>query len=376
MIPVNEPILDGREKELLIECIESGWISSDGPFVEQFERGFADYIGVDSGIAVASGTAALETALFAAGISAGDEIIMPSFTIISCALAAIRLGAVPVLVDVEPETWNMNTADIEARITSKTKMIMTVHMYGHPVDMNPIQDIAARHGLTILEDAAQVHGAEYEGRKCGSLGHLAAFSFYANKIITTGEGGMVLTSNPEMEERARHYRNLCFDPKMRFFHEEMGANYRMTNLQAAVGIAQLERIEEFVARKRESGRYYQHCLSSIEGIKTQVEKSWARMVYWMYCIEIEEDTGISAEQMSTALRDREIGSRPFFTGLHEQPALLRLGLFQNDSFPVTERISKQGLYLPSGLNLEKQQIKDIAGAVAEIISDLNRSAAG
>lgn len=371
MIPVNEPILDGREKELLIECIESGWISSDGPFVEQFERGFAEYIGVDSGISVASGTAALETALFSAGISAGDEIIMPSFTIISCALAAIRFGAVPVLVDVEPETWNMNTADIESRITPKTKMIMAVHMYGHPVDMNPILDIAARHGLTILEDAAQVHGAEYEGRKCGSLGHLAAFSFYANKIITTGEGGMVLTSNPEMAQRARNYRNLCFEPGRRFYHEELGANYRMTNLQAAVGIAQLERIDEFVRRKRESGRYYQHCFSSIEGIKTQVEKSWARMVFWMYCIEIDEDTGISAEQMSSALQEMDIGSRPFFTGLHEQPALLRMGLFHKESFPVTERISRQGLYLPSGLNLEKEQIDVIVDVVAEIISDLN-----
>ncbi len=372
MIPVNEPVLDGREKELLIECIDSGWISSDGPFVERFEREFAAYLGVESAISVASGTAALETALFSAGISQGDEIIMPSFTIISCALAAIRFGAVPVLVDVEPETWNMNPADIESRITSRTKMIMAVHMYGHPVDMNPILDIADRHGLTVLEDAAQVHGAEYEDRKCGSLGHIAAFSFYANKIITTGEGGMVVTSDPEMAHRARSYRNLCFDPERRFWHEELGANYRMTNLQAAVGIAQLERIDEFVDRKRELGRYYHQHLASVGGIRTQVEKPWARMVYWMYCIEIDEGTGITAAQMVNELRKREIGSRPFFTGLHEQPALLRLGLFEESSFPVTERIARQGLYLPSGLSLEEGQIDGIVDVVAGIIRALKQ----
>src|SRR5574337_319052 len=234
MIPVNEPLLNGRERKLLIECIETGWISSDGPFVAEFERRFASYIGVKHGVAVCNGTAALETALFAAGIRKGDEVIMPSFTIISCALAAIRLGAVPVLVDVEPETWNMDVGQVEARITPRTKAIMPVHVYGHPVDMDPVVRLAESHGLMIVEDAAEAHGAEYKGRKCGSLGHISAFSFYANKIVTTGEGGMVLTDDPVLAERAKSYRNLCFRPEKRFCHIELGQNYRMTNLQAAV----------------------------------------------------------------------------------------------------------------------------------------------
>jgi len=267
MIPVSQPLLKGREKELLIECIESGWISSDGPFVGEFERRFADYIGLDYGVAVCNGTAALEVALFSAGVNRGDEVIMPSFTIISCALAAIRLGATPVLVDAEPETWNMDVSQIEARITPRTKVIMPVHIYGHPVDMDPVLELAKRHNLLVVEDAAEVHGAEYKGHKCGSLGHISAWSFYANKIITTGEGGMVLTSDPKMAERAASYRNLCFRPERRFYHTELGHNFRMTNLQAAVGLAQMERIEGILQIKRRWGQCYREKLSRIKGIK-------------------------------------------------------------------------------------------------------------
>lgn len=371
MIPVNEPLLDGREKELLIQCIESGWVSSDGPFVSEFERIFASYIGVDYGIAVCNGTAALETALFAAGINKDDEIIMPSFTIISCALAAIRLGAIPVLVDVEPETWNMDVTQIEPKITSKTKAIMPVHIYGHPVDMDPVMDIAKKYNLIVIEDAAEVHGAEYKNKKCGSIGHIAAFSFYANKIITTGEGGMVVTSNKEMAARAKSYRNLCFHPEKRFYHTELGNNYRMTNLQAAVGMAQMERIEEFIKIKRRWGKYYRDKLSLIEGLKTQTEKPWAKTVYWMYCIELENSSGLNADKMITKLEQRGIGARPFFLGLHEQPALQKLGLFKKERYPVTERISKKGLYLPSGLSLTEKQIDEVVSAVRSILSEKN-----
>lgn len=369
MIPVNQPLLGDREKELLIECIKTGWISSDGPFVSEFEKRFASYVGVDWGVAVCNGTAALETALFATGIGEGEEVIMPSFTIISCALAAIRLGAVPVLVDVEPETWNMNVSQIESRITPRTKAIMAVHIYGHPVDMEPLLEIAEKHNLIVIEDAAEVHGAEYKGRKCGSLGHVSAFSFYANKIITTGEGGMVLTSDHKMAERARSYRNLCFRSDKRFFHTELGFNYRMTNLQAALGVAQMERIEEFIRIKRRLGKYYREKLSTIEGIKTQVEKPWAKTVYWMYCIELDKSLDLNADEMMTELKQRGIGTRPFFLGLHEQPALQKLGLFKNEHYPVTERISMQGLYLPSGLTLSETQIDEVVAAVRSILSE-------
>jgi len=368
MIPVNQPLLSDREKELLAECIETGWISSDGPFVSEFEKRFASYIGIDWGVAVCNGTAALETALFAAGIAEGEEVIMPSFTIISCALAAIRLGAVPVLVDAEPETWNMDVSQIENRITPKTRAIMAVHIYGHPVDMEPLLAIAERHNLIIIEDAAEVHGAEYKGRKCGGLGHVSAFSFYANKIITTGEGGMVLTSDHKMAARAKSYRNLCFRSDRRFFHTELGFNYRMTNLQAALGVAQMERIEEFVRIKRRLGKYYRDRLSDVDGIKIQIEKPWAKTVYWMYCIELDKFLGLNADEMMTKLRERGIGCRPFFLGLHEQPALQKLGLFKNEHYPITERISKQGLYLPSGLTLNEIQIDEVVSAVRSILS--------
>lgn len=368
MIPVNQPLLNGREKELLMECIDSGWISSDGPFIAEFERRFASFIGVDHGVAVCNGTAALETALFAAGIGKDDEVIMPAFTIISCPLAAIRLGAVPVLVDCEPETWNMDVNQIQGRITQRTKAIMPVHIYGHPVDMDPIMELARKHNLIVIEDAAEAHGAEYKGRKCGSIGHLSAFSFYANKIVTTGEGGMVLTSDCKMAERARSYRNLCFRPEKRFYHTELGNNYRMTNLQAALGVAQMDRIDEFVAIKRRLGKYYQEKLSAIEGIKTQIEKPWAKTVYWMYCIELYQSLGINADTMMKRLEEQGIGTRPFFLGLHEQPALHELGLFKGEHYPVTERISKQGLYLPSGLTLKEKQIDEVVTAVDSVLS--------
>jgi perosamine synthetase len=292
---------------------------------------------------------------------------MPAFTIISCALAAIRLGAIPVLVDAEAETWNMDVSQIEARITPKTRAIMPVHIYGHPVDMDPLLAIAEKHNLVVIEDAAEVHGAEYKGRKCGSLGHLSVWSFYANKIVTTGEGGMVLTSNLKIAERAASYRNLCFHPERRFYHTELGHNFRMTNLQAAIGVAQMDRVEEFVQTKRRLGQYYRDKLSKIDGIKFQVEKPWAKTVYWMYCIELSDSLKLDAAGMMQELAKRGIGTRPFFLGLHEQPALHDLGLFTGESYPITERIAKRGLYLPSSLTLTEKQIDEVVAAVNEIV---------
>jgi perosamine synthetase len=367
MIPVNEPLLNGNEKKYLIECIESGWISSDGPFVKRFEKMFAEYLGIKHAIAVCNGTAALEVAMAAIDLQRGEEVIIPTFTIISCALAIIRRGGIPVLVDVEPDTWCMDINQVKDRITSKTKAIMPVHMYGHPVDMDPIMELAERHGLYVIEDAAQVHGAEYKGKKCGSIGHINCFSFYANKIITTGEGGMIVTNNDKLAERARLHRNLCFVEKRRFYHEELGGNYRMTNLQAAVGVAQMERIEEFVNIKRRNGAEYNKRLANINCLQIPIEKEWAKNVYWMYGIVLDEAIGFDAKSFANSLKERGISTRPFFLGMHEQPVFLKMGLFKDEHYPIAERLSRQGLYLPSGLTLTELAIEKVVKAVKEIV---------
>lgn len=369
MIPVNEPLLSGNEEKYVLDCIRSGWISSAGQYIERFEKEFSAYIGRRYGIAVSNGTAALETALFSLGINEGDEVIMPCFTIISCALAVLRLGAKPVLVDIESDTWNMDVNLLEEKITDNTKVIMPVHIYGHPVDMDPLLKIAEKYDLFIMEDAAEVHGAEYKGEKCGSFGDVSIFSFYANKIITTGEGGMVLTDDESIAEKARLYRNLCFVPEERFFHYELGNNYRITNLQAAVGCAQLEQIEKHIEIKRKLGKYYKKRLSEIDSIKLQVEKPWAKTVYWMYCLELDEGMGLTAKVMGKELAKRGIGSRPFFHGLHDQPVFGKMGLFSDERYPITERASRQGLYLPSGLTLTEREIDLVCDSVSQIIEE-------
>lgn len=368
MIFVNEPLLNGNEKKYLAECIDSGWISSEGPFVKKFEDMFADYLGVKHGIAVCNGTAALEVAVSAIDLKPGDEVIMPTFTIISCVLSVLRRGGIPVLVDVEPDTWCMNINQVKDRITSKTRAIMPVHMYGHPVDMDPLMELADLHNIYVIEDAAEAHGAEYKERRCGSVGHISCFSFYANKIITTGEGGMVVTNDDALAKRARLHRNLCFVEGQRFYHEELGGNYRMTNLQAAVGTAQTERLEEFVRIKRRNGEIYNRLLKDLDFIQKPTEKKWAKNVYWMYGIVLDEVVG-SAEFLAIKLKEKGVGTRPFFLGMHEQHVFHSMGLFRGESYPVAERIAKQGLYLPSGLTLTEDQMKIVAGSLKDIIDE-------
>lgn len=369
MIPVNEPLFLGNEKKYLTQCIDEGWISSEGPFVKKFEQGFSSYVGCGHGVAVSNGTSALEVALASFGVGRGDEVIMPSFTIISCALAALRLGAKPVLVDVEPETYCMEASQLEDKITAKTRALMPVHMYGHPCDMDAIMEVAQKHELLLIEDAAEAHGARYKKRKCGGIGDAGAFSFYANKIITSGEGGMVVTSNPQFAEKARSYRNLCLKPEKRFYHTQLGFNYRMTNLQAAVGLAQLECVDKFIKIKRDNAARYSKRLKGVDGIKTPQEKGWAENVYWMYTIELSENLGVSADKFMARLADKGVGTRPFFLGLHEQPALHELGLFGGESYPVTERIARLGFYLPSGLSLTGEQIDLVCDALESVLGD-------
>lgn len=370
MIPVSEPLLNGNEKRYLGECIDSGWISSEGPFVTRFERAFATYLGRQHGVAVCNGTAALEVGLFALGVQPDDEVIMPSFTIISCAIAALRLGAKPVLVDIDPLTWCMDTSQVAARIGSKTKVVMPVHMFGHAVEMDPLLQLRERHGCKILEDAAQAHGAEYFSHvlgekwiKCGAMGDAAATSFYANKIVTTGEGGMVLANEDAIAERARSYRNLCFRPEQRFYHTELGYNFRMTNLQAAVGLAQVERLDSFIALKVKLAALYRRLLAAIPGVRFMTVMPWARSVHWMYAVQLDPGLGLDAVTVMERLRARGVGTRPFFLGLHSQPALRERGLFAGESYPHTEAAHRLGLYLPSGLTLTEALVEQVVNAV-------------
>jgi len=374
MIPVNEPLLNGNEKRYLAECIDSGWISSEGPFVARFEQAWAGRVGVAHGVAVANGTAAIEAGLYALGVGKGDEVIMPSFTIISCALAALRLGARPVLVDIDPETWCLDPGQVIGRVTPRTRVVLPVHIYGHPADMDPLLELRERHGLRILEDAAEVHGAAYCSRRqggrwlnCGAIGDAAATSFYANKIITTGEGGMVLTADDTVAARARSYRNLCFRPERRFHHTELGYNFRMTNLQAAVGLAQVERLDAFIAIKLRLAECYRRELQAVPGVRFAPVKPWARSVYWMYAVELDPALGLDATTVMARLHQRGVATRPFFLGLHEQPALRDLGLFGGEAYPHTERASRLGFYLPSGLTLDEPTVGRVVAALREAL---------
>ena len=368
MIPVNEPLLDGNEKKYLGECIDTGWISSDGPFVRRLERDFARRIGRRHGVAVCNGSAALEAAIGALDLGRGDEIILPTFTIISCASAIIRSGAIPVLVDADPLTWNMRGDEVAEKITARTAAIVVVHIYGLPVDMDPVLALAQKHGLKVVEDAAEMHGADYRGRPCGSFGDLSTFSFYANKHVTTGEGGMIATDDDALASRCRGLRNLCFKPPRRFVHEELGWNMRMSNLQAAVGVAQLERLDEFVARKRRMGRLYNKKLGDVAGISAQPERAdFAENIYWVYGLVLDDDVAFDAEEAMRRLAGLGVETRPFFWPMHEQPVLRKMGLFAGERYPVAERLARRGFYLPSGMALTEDQIDRVAGAVREIL---------
>jgi perosamine synthetase len=376
VIPVNEPLLTEREADAVAECVRTGWVSSAGRFIDEFEQQWAEYCGRRYGIAVCNGTAALEVAVTALGIQPGDEVILPTFTIISCALAVVRAGGTMVLVDSAPRTWTMDVDAIARRITARTKAIMAVHIYGHPADMDPILALADRHGLAVIEDAAEAHGAEYLSRaapgqavwrRCGTFGALSCFSFYANKLITTGEGGMVVTNDADLATRARSLRNLCFQPTRRFYHEALGYNLRMTNLQAALGVAQLERIDAIVAKKRWIGREYTARLRDLPGLELQAEEPWARSVYWMYGIVVGEATGMTAGDMARALEARGVETRPFFLGMHQQPVFRNRGWFLEEAFPVADRLAQQGLYVPSGLALTRDQLHEVVGAVRAVL---------
>lgn len=365
-IPVSSPEFGRREMANVVRCIRTGWISSLGNFVREFEDGFSARCGARYGVCCSSGTAALHLAMASLGIGPGDEVIIPSFTMVSTAFAAVYQGAVPVFVDSEEETGNIDPAKIAAAVTRRTKAIVCVHIYGHPCDMDPILRIARKHGLAVIEDAAEAHGAEYKGKRVGAIGDIGCFSFYGNKVITTGEGGMLVTNRRRLKERAASLLDMAFSPERHFWHKELAFNYRMSNIQAAVGLAQTESLERFIEKKRLIARWYTNSLSGFRGLSLPVEKPYARNVYWMYGVRVDPDSGISRDRLRQSLADAGIESRVFFIPMHLQPVFSRSS-GSRGSFPVAEELCRTGMYLPSGTGLNHEDIRYIAETVKDAL---------
>ncbi len=367
-IPVNEPLLDGNEKKYLCECIDTGWISSEGPFVKKFEQDMAAYVGRKYGIAVSNGTAALEAAMLALNLEEGSEVILPTFTIISCAQAITKCGLIPVVVDCKPDTWNMDVDAIEEKITSKTRAIMVVHIYGLPAQMDKVLELAAKYNLKVIEDAAEMHGQTYKGKMCGSFGDVSIFSFYPNKHITCGEGGMIVTDDEDIAERCRGARNLFFRSERRYVHDEIGSNFRMTNMQAALGCAQLEKIEEHLRKKREIGNFYQEHLKDIPDIQLPVAKTeYADNIYWVFGIVLGGNYNFNAIETCNRLKTMGIGTRTFFYPMHQQPVFIKQGMFANVRCPNAEIISARGFYIPCGLGITNEQMERVTECLHELL---------
>jgi perosamine synthetase len=359
MIPIAEPSLGEEELKNVTEAIKSGWISSKGKFILEFEERFARYCGVKYGVATSNGTVALHLALVALGIGKGDEVIVPTLTFVTTANVVRYTGAKPVFVDSDLEYWCIDPEKIEKKLTRRTKAIIPVHLYGHPCDMDAITDIAKKHNLFIIEDAAEAHGAEYKGRKVGSFGIINCFSFFGNKIITTGEGGMCLTNDKKLAEKMRILRDHGMSPNKRYWHDVIGFNYRMTNMQAAVGVAQLKKIDKFMEEKRQIARWYSEGLKDLAEnslIKLHPEMKWAKCVYWMYSILIENGFGMSRNELMRRLMENGVDSRPFFYPIHVMPPYEKE---KKDYFPIAEDLSKQGLNLPSSTRLSREEVNII-----------------
>ncbi len=361
-IPIAEPQLGDKELEYVTDCVKSGWVSSLGEYVRQFERGFAAYCGVKYGIATFNGTVALHLLAATLNLGPGDEVIMPSLTYVATANAIRYTGATPVFVDSEPETWNIDPNQVAARITPRTKAIVAVHLYGHSADMDPLRNIAADHNLFLIEDAAEAHGAYYKGQRVGGLSDAAIFSFYGNKIITTGEGGILVTNNQAWAERAFFLENQGRYSDDPYWHPEIGYNYRMTNIQAAIGLAQLERIDELLAIRRRNAAHYGQRLAAITGLTLPPEKNWGKNVYWMYSVIVEQEFGLTRDELRIRLREAGIDSRPFFYPVHTLPMYLT-----GQSLPIAEDLGRRGLNLPSGATLTDDQIDFICDTIAKCV---------
>ena len=374
MIPVFEPEIGDDEVQAVLGAVKRGEISgSFGSAIPEFEKLFAAYVGCKHGVAVSSGTTALQVAVAAAGIGPGDEVLVSALTNIATALAVAHNGALPVPVDSEATTWNLDLNSVEALITPRTRAILPVHIYGHPVDMDRVRAIAEKHRLLVIEDCAESHGATVRGRMTGSFGQMGCFSFYANKIITTGEGGMVTTNDDALADRLRLLRNLAFT-QPRFRHELLGYNFRMTGMQAAMGVVQTRRIEAVIAEKRRVAATYNELLAGIDWLQLPTELPWARNVYWMYSVAVRPGFGIGRGPLLDALREAGVDTRTFFCPMNQQPALRQLPGFRGSPCPVADGLWERGFYLPSSTTLTRATIEQVVAAV-EKVGASNRSAA-
>ncbi len=362
-IPVAEPALVGNEKAYVNDCLDSSWISSNGKYIERFEKSFAEFCGVNHAIACANGTVALHAALLGLGVQPGDEVIVPTLTYIATANAVTYCGAKPVFADSELNTWNIDPALIESKITERTKGIIPVHLYGHPVNMEPLLDIARRHNLFVLEDAAEAHGATYKGEKVGALGHAAVFSFYGNKVITTGEGGMIVTDDAALAARMRQIKGQGMDPQRRYWFPMIGYNYRMTNIEAAIGLAQLEQVDWHIERRRENARWYREFLRDCRALILMPELPWAASVFWLFSVVLKTETGISRDDVMTRLCDHGIETRPFFYPLHTLPVYA-----EQAQYPVAEMLAAHGINLPSSAKLARADVEYICDCLKAIVT--------
>jgi perosamine synthetase len=369
-IPVCEPCLAGNELEYVSDAVGTGWISSSGKYVGEFEKAFAGYCGVRHGIAVCNGTVALHLALVALGVGPGDEVIVPDFTMIASAFAVCYTGATPVFADVDADTWNISAAAVEEKITPRTKVIMAVHVFGNPCDMAALQSLADAHGIALMEDSAEAHGAEFSGRKTGALSRIAAFSFFANKNLTTGEGGMVVTDDDRLAQACRYHKNMCFpvDAPRDYLHERIGFNYRMSNLHAAIGLAQTEKADVYRDMRTRNGLLYRRFLSQIPGVLLQEDQPGGRNVFWMNGMCLTPEYGRTREELIAHLREEGIDTRLFFNGMHRQPALREFGCDVSGGYPVCDMLADNGFYLPSSSGLDSADIERICG----VISDFRR----
>ena len=361
MIPVYTPWLPESARRYVLDCVDSGWISSLGEYVPRFEAELARFCEARHAVATANGTVALHLALAVLGIGPGDEVLVPDLTFIATANAVRYTGATPVLVEVDRRTWGIDPEAARRRLTARTRAILPVHLYGRPVDLDPLFELAGEHGLDVVEDAAEAHGARYKGRRVGALGRIGAFSFYGNKIFTTGEGGALVTNDARLAERALFLRDHAMDPRRRYYHPEVGFNYRMTNIQAALGCSQLEHAAEILRRRQALARAYDAGLAGIAGLAWPEALPWEESVCWMYSVLVEPAFGLDRDAVAAGLRARGVDSRPFFVPLHEQPPYLDGG-----SYPVATALSRQGINLPSGTALAPDEIATVCGALREL----------
>ena len=373
-IPVNVPKLSNQEKINVKKCLTSGWISSEGEYVKKFEEDFSKYNNRIYGVAVSSGTGALEISLKSLDLKRGDEIIIPTFSIISTALCVIKLGLKPILVDSDLATWNMDSEQVIKKISRNTKAIIITHIYGFPVDLQKVLRLAKKKNIKIIEDAAEMIGQTYFKKKCGSFGDISTFSFYANKHITTGEGGMILTNDKRLYEKCKSLRNLCFGKdNNRFNHDDIGWNYRMTNLQAAIGCGQLKNISKIIRRKREIGRRYISILNKSKIIFIQPYKlNYAKNIFWVFGVLLKKNANISRDRIIKKLLKKNIQTRTFFFPMHKQKIFKKMKVFpKNQKFVNAEYLSKNGFYLPSGLGISNSDIDFVGKTLIKILENKN-----